>query len=96
MRLDQIIPDNSIRKIIYQIFGALGIVLGAVQVALGSFTGAEPEWFTAVWAVYGFLAGAGFTLSQANTVTPTAKATIAGTGDDTEVIKADSTAKHAG
>lgn len=65
--LDDIIPDPAKRKPIYQVFGALGIVIGAVQVAFAAADAGQPVWLNVALAVYAFLGGAGFTVAQANT-----------------------------
>lgn len=75
--LEHIVPNAAIRKPIYQIFAALGIILGAIQVGFATADAGQPIWLTVAMGVYAFLGGVGFTISQANTVTPSA--TIEGT-----------------
>lgn len=67
MKLDQIIPDEKIRKSIYAVFGVIGIALSVIQTVYGSLEMAQPAWLTASFAAYGVLAAAGFSLSTANT-----------------------------
>lgn len=67
MKLDQIIPDESNRRVVYVVFGALGLALGVTQTAFASVEAAQPAWLTAAFAVYAYLAAAGFAVSQANT-----------------------------
>lgn len=69
--LDQVIRDPLRRRLIYQIFAALGIVLTAVQVAFSSLPDpTQPVWLGVSLAVYAFLAGAGFAVAQSNTEKP--------------------------
>lgn len=76
MKLEDIIPSAAARKPIYQIFGLIGLILGAVQVAFTAIPdSSQPVWLGVALTVYAFLAAAGFTVSQANTVTPTATIT---------------------
>lgn len=70
--LENIIPNANVRKPIYQIFAAIGLLLGAIQVGFSTAEIGQPVWLTVAMGVYAFLAGVGFTVSQANTVTPTA------------------------
>lgn len=81
MKLEQIIPNPEVRKPIYSVFAGLGLILGAIQVGFASAEVGQPVWLTVSMAVYAFLAGMGFTLSQANTVTPSAKQSIVGTSE---------------
>lgn len=67
--LANVIPDGRARKIIYRIFAALGILIGAIQVGFASAQVGQPVWLTVTLAVYAFLGGAGFYMSQANTPT---------------------------
>ena len=69
-RLNEVIPDPKKRKPLYQVFAAIGLVIGAVQVAFASIPDAgQPVWLTASLSVYAFLGAAGFTVAQANTDT---------------------------
>lgn len=78
--LEDVMPDAKSRKPVYRVFGALGLVIGATQVGYASADAGQPTWLTVALAVYAFLGAAGFTVAQANTVTPTA--TITGTDFD--------------
>lgn len=75
--LENVFPNANVRKPIYQVFAAIGILLGALQVGFGYGESGQPLWLNIAMGVYAFLAGVGFTVSQANTVKPTA--TIEGT-----------------
>lgn len=78
MKLEQIVPNPNVRKPVYAVFAALGLALGAFQVGFASAEAGQPTWLTVAMAVYAFLAGAGFAVSQANTVTPSGTPTIEG------------------
>ena len=67
MKLDQIIPDEATRRIVYVVFGVIGLALGVSQTVVASLEQSQPAWLTAAFAVYAYLAAAGFTVSQANT-----------------------------
>lgn len=68
--LDQVIPNPKARKPIYQVFAAIGIIIGAIQVGFASIVDAgQPVWLTVALSVYAFLGAAGFTVAQANTNT---------------------------
>lgn len=67
MKLDQIIPDPNIRKRIYQVFGALGLVLTGTQAGFAAVQAEQPAWLTVAFAVYGVFAVAGFATASANT-----------------------------
>lgn len=68
MHLDQIITDPAKRKPVYQAFAAVGLTIGAVQVAYAAIPDlSQPVWLAAALSVYAFLAGAGFTVVQAHT-----------------------------
>lgn len=75
--LDDVIPDASKRKPIYQVFAALGLVIGAAQVGFAAAEAGQPTWLNVALAVYAFLGAGGFAVAQANTVKPSA--TISGT-----------------
>ena len=70
--LDDVIPDASKRKPIYQAFAALGLVIGATQVGFAAAEAGQPVWLNVALAVYAFLGAGGFAVAQANTVKPTA------------------------
>lgn len=69
MKLDQIIPNEKIRRTVYVVFGVLGLGLGVFQTVYASVEQEQPAWLTAAFAVYAYLAAAGFAVSQANTTT---------------------------
>lgn len=71
MKLDQIIPDETVRKSIYVVFGVVGLALGVAQTAFTSLGQEQPSWLTVGFAVYAYLAAAGFVVSTANTPTAT-------------------------
>ena len=74
MKLEDIIPNIEIRKRVYQVFGLIGLVIGAIQGRFASVPDATaPAWLGVALTVYAFLGTAGFAVSQANTVVPTAK-----------------------
>lgn len=75
--LENVIPDASVRKPIYQVFAALGLLLGAIQVGFATAEAGQPMWLTVSLGVYAFLGSAGFLAAQAKTDKPTA--TIEGT-----------------
>lgn len=53
------------RHIIYVIFWALGLGLGATQVGYSAANAGQPVWLTVALAVYAFLGvGVGYTASQ--------------------------------
>lgn len=64
---DQIIPDESVRRKIYQALAAVGLILGSIQVVFLSTQSEQPGWLTAALGVYTFLGGGSLVLSQANT-----------------------------
>lgn len=64
---DQIIPDENIRRKIYQALAAVGLLLGSIQVVFLSTQSDQPGWLTAALGVYTFLGGGSLVLSQANT-----------------------------
>lgn len=70
--LDDVIPDANKRKPIYQVFAALGLLIGATQVGFAAAEAGQPVWLNVALAVYAFLGAGGFAVAQANTVTPTA------------------------
>lgn len=79
MKLDQIIPNENIRRVVYVVFGVLGLGLGVFQTVYASMEQDQPAWLTASFAVYAYLAAAGFTVSTVNTpstVLPTAEETV--------------------
>lgn len=67
--LENIIPDGRVRRIIYRVFGAIGLVLGATQVGFATAELGQPVWLAVSLAIYAFLGAAGFAVSQANTPT---------------------------
>lgn len=67
MKLDQIIPNEKIRGRIYVGFGAVGLLLGVAQTVVASLELGQPPLLTAGFAVYAYLAAAGFSVSKANT-----------------------------
>lgn len=67
MKLDQIIPNEDARRVVYVVFGVLGLALGVAQTVVASMEQSQPAWLTAAFAVYAYLAAAGFSVSQANT-----------------------------
>ena len=69
MSLDQVITDASKRRPIYQVFAAVGLLIGATQVGFASASAGQPVWLTVALAVYAFLGSAGFVVAQANTDT---------------------------
>ena len=62
MLLVDIIPPE-LRKPIYAVYAVIGVVLGALQVALDP----DPSWLITSLAVYTFLGGAIGALASANT-----------------------------
>lgn len=62
MLLVDIIPAE-LRKPIYAVYAVIGVVLGALQVALEP----DPAWLITALAVYTFLGGAIGALASANT-----------------------------
>jgi heme O synthase-like polyprenyltransferase len=48
----------EVRKVVYNVFTVLGIVLGAIQVGIAALAAAQPDWLTVSLAVYAFLGGA--------------------------------------
>lgn len=83
MKLDQIIPSETTRKSVYVVFGAIGLILGVAQTIYASIEQGQPMWLTAAFAVYAYLAAAGFAVSTANT--PTATPVVQGDGEVAEV-----------
>lgn len=67
--LDQVVPDGPVRKRVYQVFAAAGLVLGATQVGFAAADQGQPVALIVALAVYGFLGAAGFAVAQANTPT---------------------------
>ena len=61
--LVDIIPAEW-RKPIYAIYAVLGVILGAVQVAMEP----DPSWLMTTMAVYAFVGGAIGSVASANTV----------------------------
>jgi hypothetical protein len=66
INIGSIVPSAQARKIIYGIFGAIGLVIGATQTAYSSAGQAIPIWLVAAMAVYGYLAAAGFGVAYGN------------------------------
>ncbi len=65
------IPAKA-RFAVYAILGALGLVIGSIQVGFAALGNGNPDWLTVALAVYPFLAGGlGYT---AATYTPTEQA----------------------
>ena len=64
--IDQIIPEGPLRKAVYRIFAAAGLILGATQVGFAAAQAGQPVWLTVALAVYAFAASAGFQKAQAN------------------------------
>ena len=57
--------NPNARAIVYGIFWALGLVLGATQVGYAAASAGQPTWLTVALAVYAFLgAGVGYTARQ--------------------------------
>lgn len=67
MKLDQIVPNGKVRRVIYVIFGVIGLGLGVAQTAYSQLEMPHPDWLTVSLSVYAYLAAAGFAVSQANT-----------------------------
>ena len=67
--VEEIIPEGRIRKIVYIVFGVLGLVLSCIQVGIAAAQAAQPIWLTVAFAVYGFLAAGAFAKAQGNTPT---------------------------
>lgn len=63
-KLEEIIPNADVRKVVYQVFGVAGLLIGVLQVAMA---GDVPPWLDITLNVYAFLAAAGFGMSQAKT-----------------------------
>lgn len=76
MKLDQIIPDEAVRQKVYVAFGAIGLLLGVTQTVVASINVEQPTWLTTAFAVYAYLAAAGFSVSVANTGTEAKAAVI--------------------
>lgn len=72
MGLNEILPAK-VRKVLYAVYGFVGLGLGAVQVAYSSAGSGQPAWLTVTLAVFAFVGTAlGFT-AAANT-TPVVQA----------------------
>ena len=63
LNLVDIIPAEW-RKPIYAIYAVLGVVLGAIQIALDP----DPSWLMTTMAVYAFVGGAIGFVASANTI----------------------------
>lgn len=64
-----ILPAET-RKKLYFAFSALGLLLGAIQVAYGSLPGVDqPAWLTATLSVYAFIGTAAGATAASNTKT---------------------------
>lgn len=63
LNLVDIIPAEW-RKPIYAIYAVLGVILGAVQIALDP----DPSWLMTTMAVYAFVGGAIGFVASANTI----------------------------
>lgn len=83
MKLDQIIPNENVRKVIYSVFGGIGLILSVIQSVYASQSLDQPGWLVGAFAAYGVLAAAGFTVSLGNT--PSASPLVTGTGEVAEV-----------
>lgn len=55
--LRDIIPAAH-RKVVYGVYAAVGVLLGAIQVGYSSAEHGQPDWLTVTLAVYAFLGGA--------------------------------------
>lgn len=65
-----VIPDAKARKIVYSIFGLIGIAIGATQTGYSSASLDFPQWLTIATGVYSYLAAAGFGIAFANARKP--------------------------
>ena len=63
LNLVDIIPAEW-RKPIYAIYAVLGVILGAIQIALDP----DPSWLMTTMAVYAFVGGAIGFVASANTI----------------------------
>lgn len=66
MGLNDVLSAEA-RRVLYAVYGFLGLALGAVQVAYAAASVGQPTWLTVTLAVFAFLGvGLGFT-AAANT-----------------------------
>lgn len=65
--LEHVLPNPKHRRVVYRVFAAVGLILGGWQIVVASTGAVQPVELTAAMAVYGFLGGAGFSISSANT-----------------------------
>ena len=64
-------PFPKVRKVLYNIWGLIGLGLGAGQVGISAADVSQPKAFTVTLAVFAFLtAGFGFTAGQNTTTSP--------------------------
>lgn len=65
--MTDIIPAKY-RKVAYQIYATIGVILGALQVAISALPDVhQPPWLVAALAVYAFVGTAVGLVAQANT-----------------------------
>lgn len=73
----------AVRKTVYALYGVLGIVISAVQVAYAAVPGGtQPVWLTVTLAVVAFLAAPVTALAVSNTPSPERAVVVA--EDDTD------------
>lgn len=62
------------RKILYAVYGLIGLAVGAIQVAYGAVSATTPGWFKIALAVYAFVGTAIGAVAASNVKQPAAAA----------------------